>query len=299
MPAPVETNNVPRPTTCIICGTVQRRLFRRGNHAYDRCKRCGLVSGNPIPSASEIERHYAMKFARGNYHLRRQYETQYEQVFQGFVDILGGLLDYSTTPRILDIGCFTGDLPVLLERAGADVYGLELQPEAVAIANEKLPGRIFQADVHGDAFPADRYDAITMTGLIEHVTDPLLLLSRCHGLLKPGAVLLLETPNGGSLLAKAMRSLWPPYAPVEHIHLFSANSIRVALKQTGFEDIVVIPHWKKLPIAYVYGMMADFGPGLRKLITPLYRMLPRQLMSSSLPFYVGEMIVTARSSSDA
>lgn len=187
---------------------------------------------------------------------------------------------------------------MLLQKAGADVYGVELQPEAVAIANEKLPGRIFQADVYGDAFPTQQFDVITMTGLIEHVTDPTRMLTRCRSLLKPGGVLLLETPNSGSTLAKGLGALWPPYAPVEHIHLFSDKSMRMALEKCGFNNVTIRPHWKTLPVSYVYEMMSNFGPTLRSMLSPIYRVLPKAIREKSLPFYVGEMIITAARSAD-
>ncbi len=50
---------------------------------------------------------------------------------------------------VLDIGCFTGEFLELLQDKGADVFGLELQTEAVDIANQKLPGKVYEADFFG------------------------------------------------------------------------------------------------------------------------------------------------------
>ena len=44
-------------------------------------------------------------------------------------------------------------------------------------------------------------------------------------------------------------------------------------------------------------MMANFGSELRKIVTPVYKVLPDFVRNLQLPFYVGEMIVTARKDS--
>jgi SAM-dependent methyltransferase len=182
----------------------------------------------------------------------------------------------------------------ILKTAGADVYGLELQDDAVRIASERLPGRVFQARVEEGQFPPGPYDAITLMGLIEHVTDPVALIKQCDRLLKPGGVLMIQTPNTGSFLCSALGKYWPPYAPVEHLNLFSAKSLKLLLASQGFEQIDIRNHWKTLPVTYVYRMMENYGPALRKVLSPFYEIAPSLIRNSALPFYVGEMLVTAR-----
>jgi SAM-dependent methyltransferase len=280
-------------STCIVCAAPQYELFRHGDFAYARCERCGLVSSVPLPSEDEIIAHYAGKFAAGNYELSRRFLPQIRRVYRQFVDSLAALIDLRSGPRVLDVGCFTGDFLVQLAERGADVYGLELQPEAVEIAQRALPGRVFRADVHGTRFPEGPFDVVTATGLIEHVIDPVALLRRMSDLLRPGGILLLETPDSGSAVARLLGRFWPPYATVEHIHLFSRRSLVRALG-TSFEDVRSRPHWKPLPVEYVYENMKNFGPELRRVLSPVYHVLPRYVQRSALPFYVGEMIVTAK-----
>lgn len=286
---------------CVACGGPQRRRFHYRNHEYWRCVGCGLMSTYPLPDAAAIEAHYAKKFREGNYELLRKFSVPYLEVYRHFVNILEARLLSSRLrleeSRILDVGCFTGDFLQLLVKKGArEVYGLELQREAVEIANQKLPGRVFQADVLGENFPAFPCEAVTLLGLIEHVLDPVALLKRAHGLLKPGGVLMIQTPDSGSLLAHFLGRYWPPYAPIEHIHLFSRKSMARTLEGLGFADVSFVSHWKRLPIAYVYENLRNFGPEFRRILGSVYRMLPGLVIQKSLPFYVGEMIVVANKS---
>jgi 2-polyprenyl-3-methyl-5-hydroxy-6-metoxy-1,4-benzoquinol methylase len=282
----------PPAETCCVCGTAQRPLFRYRGHRYHRCPRCGLVSTWPVPDDATIAAHYARKFAAGNYELRRRFEQEYQAVERQYLELLQPRLRVPH-PSVLDVGCFTGCFLQLLERQGWDVYGLELQPEAVAVASGRLPGRIFQADLHGDRFPQRRFDVVSLLGVVEHVTDPMRLLGRCAELLAPGGTLIVQTPNSGSLLARVMGRYWPLYEPVEHIHLFSRRSLQEAVARVGLRDVRVRSHWKPLPVAYVYEMLQTFGPEFHRLLTPLHRTLPRAARAASLPFYMGELILLA------
>jgi 2-polyprenyl-3-methyl-5-hydroxy-6-metoxy-1,4-benzoquinol methylase len=287
--------NSTRPhRVCLACGQQQRGLFRKGEYWYCRCRGCGLTSLDPIPDSATIDRHYEHKFESGNYQLLSDFAPQYRRIYEGYADALGKLIDFSSHPAVLDIGCFTGDFLCILAERGVDVYGLELQEKAAALAEARLPGRVFQARVESSEFPQRMYDAITLLAVIEHVTDPKGLVEHCAARLKPGGVMMLQTPNTGSLLCRLSGRFWPPYAPVEHLHLFSARSLERIVRDAGLTAVEVRNHWKTLPVAYVYQMLENFGPEVHRLARPFYGILPNAARKSSLPFYVGEMLMTAR-----
>ncbi|MDD5687508.1 MAG: class I SAM-dependent methyltransferase [Elusimicrobia bacterium] len=287
--------------TCKICNKNQKFIFEYHKYVYCRCVNCGLVSTYPLPDDITIETHYAKKFIEGNYQLLREYSDQYIFIYKGFVNVLESELRKHGLKlpglSVLDVGCFTGEFLYLLRERGADVYGLELQTEAVEIANEKLSGRVLKADVYENIFPKKQFDIITLLGVVEHVLDPAKLLNRSSELLKPGGILLIQTPNSASLFAKIMGKLWPPFAPVEHIHIFTKKSIKLKLKELGFENISFNMHIKKLPVSYVFTMLQNFGPEFYRIFKPIYKCLPKYITDISLPFFIGEMIVKAHKKS--
>ena len=283
---------------CIVCKHEQKKIFNYKSYDYYRCGSCGLISPDPIPDEKTIEEHYSIGFKEGNYLRLRQWETQYRHVYQTMAQFLQkGISPLGIDLKgasILDIGCFTGDFLQILNEYGADVYGVELQKKAVEIANQKLPGRIYEADIYNDVFPNLNFDIICMNGLIEHVIEPVKLLHRSFELLKPGGVLMIQTPNSGSVLSYVMRQYWPPVAPVEHIYLFSRKSMQFVLATCGFNELKYKPHIKLLPVDYVYNNLQMFGPDLQKLISPIYKPFQKLFSDFVLPFYGGEMLMLAK-----
>lgn len=276
---------------CVVCGSLQRHLFDYRNFEYLRCPSCGLVSTDPIPDEPTIKRHYASKFQCGNYQLLREFKNRYRIIYEDMADVIQRVRGDLRGLRVLDVGCFTGDFLEVMASRGCDVYGVELQDDAVAEANRKFPGHVFKVDVAATEFPDQRFDVITLLAVVEHVIDPERLLRGAIDRLKPGGLVVIETPNSGSLMARIMRRQWPPYAPVEHIHLFTERALRIVLDRAGVRSSRRRRHWKRLPLSYVFPMLESFSPGLRRVVTPLYRILPRRIRELALPLYIGEMIV--------
>ncbi len=286
------------PKICIVCKKNQLKIFSYRGYNYFRCINCGMVTTYPLPSNVQIKKHYQAEFKKGNYKFLRVYSKQYERVYKGFIKEINKYLKSQgktlNNLKILDIGCFTGDFLYLASREGADVKGIELQSDAVRLASVKLPGKILQKDISSNPFKGKRFDIVTMFGLIEHVKNPYQLVKNVSQLVKKGGIVVIQTPNSSSFFAKTLGRYWPPYTPVEHIHLFSKKGIEILLGNYRFEPIVYKSHFKILPLAYVYNMLDVFSPELKKIIKRFEVVYDPGKSTISLPFYIGEMFIIAR-----
>jgi SAM-dependent methyltransferase len=254
------------------------------------------VSTFPLPTEKAIISHYRKKFKSGNYELARRYAESYLTVYR---DMARRLSDYVVArgarmqgAKLLDVGTFTGEFLEAAHELKMTVYGTELQKDAVAMANKKFPGRVMQANVYSTRFPKKNFDVITLLGLIEHVTTPDLMIERVTKLLRPGGIIMLQTPNSDSWLAHLMGKLWFPYAPVEHINLFSRQSLERLLIRNGYTHISYQRHVKQLPVDYVYENLRNFGPEFHALLKPFAAIIHR--LRFAFPVYGGEMIIVAQ-----
>lgn len=103
--------------------------------------------------------------------------------------------------EILDVGCGGGILSESLAKLGANVTGIDLADQSLAVAK-------LHAEQNGltitykkqtvedlaNQTPA-QYDVITCMELLEHVPDPASIISACVKLLKPNGKLFLSTIN--------------------------------------------------------------------------------------------------------
>lgn len=104
----------------------------------------------------------------------------------------------SKQAAVLDIGCGTGSLSIVLARLGYEVTGIDFAPEMIARAQEKAQasGYPITFNVMDAAFPQlepHQYDVVLSRHLLWALPQPDQVLQRWVDLLKPaGRLLLIE-----------------------------------------------------------------------------------------------------------
>ena len=100
--------------------------------------------------------------------------------------------------RVVDMGCGTGSLSLLLAELGHDVLGVDSSPDMVALARAKAASsRVTAEFLVGDAeeagLPEGEFDAVVCRHVLWTLLDPRRALERWARLLKPaGRLLLIE-----------------------------------------------------------------------------------------------------------
>ena len=121
----------------------------------------------------------------------------------GFVPALAGdavaLLAARPGETILDIGCGDGALTARLADAGADVTGLEPDPDLAAAARGRGV-HVLQADAH-EPFGSQRYDAIFSNAALHWMRAPEIVLANVAEALKPSGRFVAEQGGFGNVAA--------------------------------------------------------------------------------------------------
>ena len=101
--------------------------------------------------------------------------------------------------RVLDAGCGSGVQGAELRRRhGHRVVGVDLSESSIEKAKTRL-AEAYVADVtRPDLYPfrgSQLFDVVLFSDMLEHLTDPLDVLTRHYQLLAPGGQILISLPN--------------------------------------------------------------------------------------------------------
>lgn len=143
--------------------------------------------------------------------------------------------------RALDLGCGEGDLTAVLAQAGARALGVDVAEAALARARRRHPSLSFErVPIDGPLPLADgTFDVVWASEVIEHVADTARWLSEVRRVLVPTGRLLLTTPNHGRLRV-ALGGIERYSEPLgDHLHLYSARSLRELLAEFDFTQVDV------------------------------------------------------------
>jgi SAM-dependent methyltransferase len=146
----------------------------------------------------------------------------------------------ATTRKVLDVGCATGRGGEVLLAAfpGLELDGLDVLQERLAEADGRGYARTFCASVADIPAADGAYDAAVAGELLEHLHDADVdrALDELHRVLRPGATLLLTTPNPHGLNYLVRRR---SVLGVSHLSAHTIRSLTRRLRRRGFTAVTV------------------------------------------------------------
>ena len=232
---------------CSVCGaSVFKPALKCEDFFFVRCSRCGLVQRNPQPEKNEIIARYSSIFGGDylSYELENEAaflklqqlalkDVKFEKLEKLLFNQTGQTNNKDTAPSILDVGCATGALLAFLRDRGWHVTGVEISPGAEYARNERgLDVRNIPLEEIN--FPADSFDVVHVSHLIEHLNNPGVFLSETFRILKNDGHVFITTPNISGFQARLYGGAWRS-AIFDHLYLFSAHCLSKMLVNTGFK----------------------------------------------------------------
>ena len=232
-----------RLVKCNVCGSDDYDIvFPKGYaqiHQIVRCRRCGLMYANPqehVDCDDYAARSPAEEYDPEDEGNKHYYQKQLVQLSDSVraLRVLNQL--FPGRGRLLEVGSHAG---ILLNRIRADgwqVVGLEPFRPLANFARKKHGLEVIDGILPNPALPSGHFDAVIMLHVIEHMPDPAENIRELRRVLKPGGVLVVETPRFNSLSFKILgrheRSI--QNCP-GHIYFFTEQSLRRTFEGNGFK----------------------------------------------------------------
>lgn len=160
--------------------------------------------------------------------------------------------------HVLDVGCATGYISLLLMHAGHRVTGIELNPQMAQEARDHGVD-VLEHDLEEPLpLPTASVDAVHACEVLEHLFDTEGFLLELHRVLVPGGVLILSTPNLNSLANRfrvltgrslPMWGAFPDDRHGTHVRVLNVAKVKELLHRTGFRETVLTginqPRWAR------------------------------------------------------
>jgi len=145
---------------------------------------------------------------------------------------------------VLDVGCSTGKLMAAFADSfpGAVIHGVDIDPDAKIKAPDRLRENIFIEDFlrfNG------KYDIVVFKFVIEHLRNPAEYLKKAYGLLNPGGIVLIATPDITSPKALQLKQDWDlireKNRDIGHIVWFDKKGLYRVAEKCNFK----VSHWQR------------------------------------------------------
>ncbi len=159
---------------------------------------------------------------------------------------------------LLDVGANFG---LFVQAASAQLQALGIEPSPGLVEQARAAGApidVGSIDEMQAGFE-DRFDALTLFDVIEHLPDPERAVRHCHRYLKPGGHLFITTPDFGSGMARLLGRHWYYLDMDEHIALFTHANLRDMLARNGFEVIERQTIGRGYRLSYIRRRLAHLG----------------------------------------
>ena len=235
-------------TSCPICGNeeipavleVEDHLVSRETFKLCECSSCTLRFTNPRPDKEEL----------GKYYSSEDYVSHTNQA-NNIVNRLYKIARYFTlrskerlirrgaaTKSLLDIGCGTGQFLEFTKKNGWRIDGVEVDPDARAMA-----AKATETEIHKNLETIDgkEYQVITLWHVLEHLPDLAKSVAQIKTLLATNGSIFIAVPNYLAYEARVYKHHWAAYDVPRHLYHFSPKSMQILAENNGLKIVNTIP----------------------------------------------------------
>lgn len=207
---------------------------------YASCVRCGTTVQSPLPPANLIPSFYPSDYrnrlASGGGFFAFLKRAQTRRLASWISHLIGG-----ADKKVLELGCGSGSLLTAFQDLGfRDLSGADFG-DAVAPLLASRGIRFRRANIEAEFPFAERFDAVIMVNVIEHLLDPTGMLHRIREHLAPGGIVILITPNAEALDLAVFGRFWSGFHAPRHTVLFTRRGIFRMAAAVGFAGVTVRP----------------------------------------------------------
>lgn len=214
---------------CNLCNSTEASLcFSIDKYKIYKCHACSFVFVFPRFSSKKLSDYYK-NFKANIFEKSKITYTDSLRTLKKLRKYLG-----KENNRLLDVGCGNGIFARLAVSQGWSVVGVEISKKLARFLSKDSAFKVIQGNILNLKF-SESFNMITLNQVIEHFSEPGILIKRCHSLLQSNGLLYIATPNIDSLSSKIRKEDFDYMMPPEHLSYFNRNTLIRLLRQEKFK----------------------------------------------------------------
>jgi len=267
---------------CPVCDRDNSRfLFRKMGGIHVRCKSCEMVYLNPVFTDEAL-----MKFYKEN-HTGQSEMVDDDLEFYSAIYNQGLDLVRKRSPdirNVLDYGCSGGFFLDVAKNIGIEnCFGMELNKIEADISKAKGHS-VHNGLLETNPFQ-EKFDLITLWDVFEHIKDGKSYLNKFRKIISDDGFLLLQVPNATALAARIMQEHSNMYDGLEHVNLYSPETLNLIAEKSGFKVIEMQTVIPEMNVLNNYLNYENGYTGGREATTNLLGMISEQDLNKHLLGY--------------
>jgi SAM-dependent methyltransferase len=213
------------------------RLYRTTRRRFEvvECAHCGLLQLHPQPTPEELKSFYPERYwwAPDETTVGRLEGLYRELVLSDHLRFVWSGVE--ERQPVLDIGCGGGSFLGALRRRGARVVGLDFSPQAARVAwrQNRVPALAGLATQ--PPFVPASFGAVTLFHVLEHLSEPHVLLQAVHPLLRNDGRLYVQVPNAACWQFLLLGELWSGIDIPRHLVHFRTEDLVGLVQECGYQ----------------------------------------------------------------
>ena len=210
------------------------------NRKYSECKYCGHWFSSHNLDLTDL---YKEDYVSSTYGGIEGMKTKFRKIMSlsneesdnyNRVERVNSFIDKARGKRyrgnLLDIGCGLGVFPYAMQQKGWEVSGLEQDDRTLLHLKEEVGIQNVMKSI--SEIKSNRFDLISLNKVLEHVVDPIEILTDISKLLKNEGIVYIEVPDTENASTLADPKTREEFF-IEHHHGFTLASLSQSIDVSG------------------------------------------------------------------
>lgn len=242
-----------------------------------KCLDCGLVYALASGKKDSVIEDYTQM--KDSLYLREEHGRR-----RSARRVLEEISAFKSPGRLLEIGSATGFFLDEARRLGWEAIGIEPSMWATDYARTNFNLDIIPTSIEEVNLDGQRFDAIVLIDVIEHLADPKYALGKIRKLLKHNGILYIATPDIESLASRLLRQRWWGIKN-HHLYYFSRKMLKALLNKTGFEVAKITFYSRYFTAGYIMRLIGKNNGRLTKALAGVFSRVSLDKREVPINFY--------------